>query len=111
MGTNVRHRTPLNFLAMDSSQFHSQYALLRDYLASDLALGNTSKVTAKDKLMRLPFDQFYDVSTDLADEIRRRMNAPETPFLPVRNDLIPKRNQARQKMATLPIPVIFSNTK
>jgi hypothetical protein len=62
-------------------------------------------VTAKDKLSRLPADQFLDVSTDLSDEINRRLHRSKAmPFLPVRQDLIPKRNQARQKMATLPVP-------
>ncbi len=32
------------------------------------------------------------------------LNAFVVPFLPVQNDFHPKRNQARQKLATLPVP-------
>jgi hypothetical protein len=37
------------------------------------------------------------------DELTRRLkNDPHTPFLSLRDDFHPKRNQARQKLATLP---------
>ncbi|TCD60077.1 component of the polarisome [Steccherinum ochraceum] len=46
-----------------------------------------------------------ELSTDVYDElVRRQTNSTdnEVPFLPVRDDFHPKRNQARQKLATLP---------
>ncbi|KNE59350.1 hypothetical protein AMAG_03648 [Allomyces macrogynus ATCC 38327] len=59
--------------------------------------------SARDKLSRLSKQQFQELSTDVYDEMSRRVrNDPNEPFLPVRNDLHPKRNQARQKLATLP---------
>jgi hypothetical protein len=67
--------------------------------------------------------QFQELSTDVYDELIRRknnssrnegqsylnlsnylLNVNPVPFLPVREDFHPKRNQARQKLATLPQP-------
>ena len=84
-----------------------------------------SRSTARQKLTRLTRQQFQELSTDVYDElIRRKTNAdnnqgpsavpllsPSTsnslplsvPFLPVRDEFHPKRNQARQKLATLPM--------
>jgi len=49
--------------------------------------------------------QFQELSTDVFDELIRRngnFNQNEAvPFLPIREDLHPKRNQARQKLAAL----------
>ena len=87
--------------------FKQHYNLLRDYLASYLAsLGSTQRErnSAKEKLSRLPMEEFVKVSTDVNDEINRRLyDSQQVPFLPVRADLLPKRNQARQKMATLSV--------
>ncbi|KAJ1504430.1 hypothetical protein HMI56_001634, partial [Coelomomyces lativittatus] len=55
---------------------------------------------ARDKLTRLSPAQFQELSTDVYDEMQRRMNNG-APFLPVQDELHPKRNQARQKLATL----------
>ncbi|KAI8913692.1 hypothetical protein EDD86DRAFT_187488, partial [Gorgonomyces haynaldii] len=87
------------------SQVARHYGVLREYLASYIQSGQgRGRISAKDRLNRLPPDQFLDVSTDLVDEIERRnANNKDVPFLPVRPDLVPKRNQARQKMATLPV--------
>lgn len=81
-----------------------------------------SRSTARQKLTRLTRQQFQELSTDVYDElIRRKTNSdniqgpssvsPRTsnspvalvPFLPVRDEFHPKRNQARQKLATLPM--------
>ena len=76
-----------------------------------------SRSTARQKLTRLTIQQFHELSTDVYDELVRRKKDKEgefiyiahqiltsvVPFLPVREDFHPKRNQARQKLATLPI--------
>lgn len=68
---------------------------------------------AKDKLIRLSPTQFHELSTDVYDELLRRQQAapppgrpgpprPDIPpFLPPRKEFHEKRNQARQKLATL----------
>ena len=82
-----------------------------------------SRSTARQKLTRLTRQQFQELSTDVYDElIRRKTNsdgiqgpssvsllslrtssspAALVPFLPIRHEFHPKRNQARQKLATL----------
>ncbi|KZT19829.1 hypothetical protein NEOLEDRAFT_1141535 [Neolentinus lepideus HHB14362 ss-1] len=75
---------------------------LADYLAAEPA---NSRSSARQKLTRLTRQQFQELSTDVFDELMRRKNNSgqnEVPFLPVRDDFHPKRNQARQKLATLP---------
>ncbi|KAG8687480.1 component of the polarisome [Ceratobasidium sp. 394] len=71
-----------------------------------------SRANAREKLTRLTRQQFQELSTDVYDELMRRNNnekgGAETPFLPVRDDFHPKRNQARQKLATLP-PIRFKD--
>ncbi|KAI0753047.1 hypothetical protein C8Q80DRAFT_1149566 [Daedaleopsis nitida] len=79
---------------------------LSEYLAAYLAKEPAnSRTTARQKLTRLTRQQFQELSTDVYDELIRRKNNTadnEVPFLPVRDDFHPKRNQARQKLATLP---------
>ncbi|EPQ54975.1 hypothetical protein GLOTRDRAFT_76278 [Gloeophyllum trabeum ATCC 11539] len=77
---------------------------LAEYLAAEPA---NSRSSARQKLTRLTRQQFQELSTDVYDELmRRRQNNSgqneAVPFLPVRDDFHPKRNQARQKLATLP---------
>ena len=85
-----------------------------------------ARASAREKLTRLTEQQFQELSTDVYDELMRRKNntenegeqhiyasslnaarspnylISEVPFLPVRDDFHPKRNLARQKLATLP---------
>ncbi|GLB37366.1 putative spa2 homology domain (SHD) of GIT [Lyophyllum shimeji] len=76
---------------------------LSRYLAAYLARAPpNSRSTARQKLTRLTIQQFHELSTDVYDELVRRQNETEVPFLPLRSDFHPKRNQARQKLATLP---------
>lgn len=81
----------------------------------------TNRSTARQKLTRLTIQQFHELSTDVYDELIRRKKDKDSasphilfhpapvahvqpvPFLPVREEFHPKRNQARQKLATLPI--------
>ncbi len=86
----------------------------------------SSRASAREKLTRLTKLQFQELSTDVYDELMRRIIVDNgslegagmfdsagfhiaelttfliAPFLPVRDDFHPKRNQARQKLATLP---------
>ncbi|WVW81899.1 hypothetical protein I302_103898 [Kwoniella bestiolae CBS 10118] len=82
---------------------------LKEFLASWIEKESpTSRASAREKLTRLTKLQFQELSTDVYDELMRRIavdnGEPEgnVPFLPVREDFHPKRNQARQKLATLP---------
>ncbi|KAF2186643.1 cell polarity protein-like protein [Zopfia rhizophila CBS 207.26] len=92
------------------------YRVLKGYLAPYLRdeKGNPRPSRAKDKLTRLSAVQFQELSTDVYDESLRREadrkrggpNAPgnDTPkFLLPKNNFHPKRNQARQKLSTLPL--------
>ncbi|KAF2875874.1 cell polarity protein-like protein [Massariosphaeria phaeospora] len=92
------------------------YRVLKGYLAPHLIdqHGNARPSRAKDKLTRLSAVQFQELSTDVYDESIRREHdrkrggpgAPgnETPkFLLPKNSFHPKRNQARQKLSTLPL--------
>ena len=87
------------------------YMVLKRYLANssrdEAAEGKPNR--ARDKLVRLSPIQFQELSTDVYDELLRRQNiangngAPGSPefLLPIDN-FHPKRNQARQKLSTLP---------
>jgi predicted nucleic acid-binding Zn-ribbon protein len=92
------------------------FKVLKVYLGPYLndAQGNPRPSRAKDKLTRLSAVQFQELSTDVYDESIRREDdrkrggpgAPgnETPkFLLPKNNFHPKRNQARQKLSTLPL--------
>ena len=93
----------------DALQRH--YGTLKTYLASSLhdEKGNMKPNRARDKLLRLSVTQFMELSTDVFDELIRRedvrlqrvQNVP--PSLPPKNNFHPKRNQARQKLSTLPL--------
>ena len=91
------------------------YAILKRYLAQSLRddKGNPKPNRARDKLLRLSPVQFMELSTDVYDELLRRqsaagqqMNGPgQVPsYLLPKDNFHPKRNQARQKLATLPPP-------
>ncbi|KAI0687108.1 hypothetical protein BC835DRAFT_1287053 [Cytidiella melzeri] len=98
---------PMPSLGSDSrsiarTHFDELHRYLASYLAKEPA---NSRSTARQKLTRLTRQQFQELSTDVYDElVRRKTNTSdnEIPFLPVRDDFHPKRNQARQKLATLP---------
>ncbi|KAL4979674.1 cell polarity protein [Aspergillus desertorum] len=89
------------------------YSALRRFLYSSYRdeRSNRKSSKAQDKLLRLSPTQFHELSTDVYDELLRRQQAtpspnrpprPEVPpFLPPRSDFHEKRNQARQKLASL----------
>ena len=91
------------------------YSILKRYLAQSLRddKGIVKPNRARDKLLRLSPVQFMELSTDVYDELLRRqsaagqqMNGPgQVPsYLLPKENFHPKRNQARQKLATLPPP-------
>ncbi|GAB7350172.1 hypothetical protein MBLNU459_g0836t1 [Dothideomycetes sp. NU459] len=92
----------------DALQEH--YNMLKSYLAPYLRgeAGANRPTRARDKLLRLSPTQFHELSTDVYDELlrreddRRRPGGVVPPFLPPKNSFHPKRNQARQKLSTLP---------
>lgn len=109
-GTNTR-----KIMSLEET-LGEHYRVLRIYLAPYLndEKGNPRPSRAKDKLTRLSAVQFQELSTDVYDESLRREqdrqrggpNAPgnDTPrFLLPKNNFHPKRNQARQKLSTLPL--------
>jgi len=62
----------------------------------------------REKLTKLSKQQFHELSTDVYDEMKRKVDCKikpaleQLPFLQVRDEFHPKRNQTRQKLATLP---------
>ncbi|KAK0567665.1 component of the polarisome [Tilletia horrida] len=94
------------------------YRDLLNFLQSHLAKAQTRpRSMAREKLTRLSKQQFSELSTDVYDELVRRQKASASnnqspggpappsaipPHLEVRPEFHPKRNQARQKLATLP---------
>ncbi|KAI9704946.1 MAG: component of the polarisome [Candelina mexicana] len=107
--------------AMLEEKLSEHYVVLRRYLAPSLRdeKGNTRPNRARDKLLRLSAVQFQELSTDVFDELLRRQsaaaiangNGSEKPphatppdYLLPKDSFHPKRNQARQKLSTLPPP-------
>ncbi|KAF9994871.1 component of the polarisome [Entomortierella chlamydospora] len=82
------------------------YEALQKYLLAHILKEkhgvSEQRIAAREKLSRLLQNQLQDLSTDVYDELRRRTDGLQVPFLAVRDDFHPKRNQARQKLATLP---------
>ena len=89
------------------------YAVLKRFLAQSLRdeKGNPRPNRARDKLLRLSPVQFQELSTDVFDELLRRQSftgqqnngrGQVPPYLLPKENFHPKRNQARQKLATLP---------
>jgi hypothetical protein len=111
---SARNRKDEQFEAILSEH----YIALKKYLAASLRdeKGNPRPNRARDKLLRLSSVQFQELSTDVFDELLRRQqsgrrtpngSAPDggpPPYLLPKDTFHPKRNQARQKLSTLPPP-------
>ncbi|KAF9109555.1 component of the polarisome [Mortierella sp. AM989] len=82
------------------------YEALQKYLLAHILKEkhgvSEQRIAAREKLSRLLQNQLQDLSTDVYDELKRRTDGAQVPFLAVRDEFHPKRNQARQKLATLP---------
>ena len=113
-GTNASMSENQRRQAMRMEEKLSQhYTILKRYLAQSLREEKASAKPnrARDKLLRLSAIQFQELSTDVYDELLRRQSAQgqqtngpgQVPaYLLPKENFHPKRNQARQKLATLP---------
>ncbi|KAL9083712.1 MAG: hypothetical protein Q9159_005612 [Coniocarpon cinnabarinum] len=103
-----------NIQALEA-QLADHHRVLKDYLAESLRLDKTymPHKRARDKLLQLSVIQFQELSTDVYDELLRREDervaqgpdgdGRDIPrFLLPKKNFHPKRNQARQKLSTLP---------
>ncbi|KAJ1555137.1 component of the polarisome [Cladochytrium tenue] len=74
-------------------------------LAAIIAQSNPQRGTAQDKMAKLSTQAFLDLAVNVIDEINRRVaDDPSVPSLPARPDLDAKKNMARHKLSTLPLP-------
>ena len=97
---------------MMEESLSEHYKVLKAFLAPYLNEANGQQQNrARDKLLRLTSVQFQELSTDVYDELLRRedekrsggpgvSNTPK--YLLPKQNFHPKRNQARQKLSTLP---------
>lgn len=93
----------------DSDLLH-HYKVLKQFLdilddTSARAKSNLSRAArAREKLLKLSAAQFKELSTDVYDELKRRIDESrsEPLFLLPKLTFHPKRNQARQKLSLLP---------
>lgn len=113
-GTNVYARSESGRSVRGGGD-DSEATLTEHYSVLKRFLGSTSQNglppppnKARDKLQRLTTVQFLELSTDVYDELNRRFPPPNSDpppnFLLPRDNFHPKRNQARQKLSSLPAP-------
>ncbi|KAH7273708.1 component of the polarisome [Fusarium solani] len=98
---------------LDEAILNEHYVALRAFLNTRDPNHKQQPNKARDKLLRLSSVQFYELSTDVFDELIRRQaaarappNAPSGPpaFLLPEKNFHPKRNQARQRLSSLGPP-------
>ncbi|KKP02416.1 hypothetical protein THAR02_05482 [Trichoderma harzianum] len=98
---------------IDESVLSEHYVALRVFLTSRDPNAKQQPNKARDKLLRLSPVQFFELSTDVYDELVRRQAAARTPpnapnmppaFLLPEKTFHPKRNQARQRLSSLGPP-------
>ncbi|RBR24977.1 uncharacterized protein FIESC28_02247 [Fusarium coffeatum] len=98
---------------LDEAVLSEHYVALRTFLNTRDPNHKQQPNKARDKLLRLSSVQFYELSTDVFDELIRRQaaarappNAPNgpPPFLTPEKNFHPKRNQARQRLSSLGPP-------
>lgn len=95
---------------MAESDLLHYYKVLKQFLdisddSSSRAKSSSSRAQrAREKLLKLSLAQFRELSTDVYDELRRRIDElrSEPDFLLPKLTFHPKRNQARQKLSLLP---------
>ncbi|KAL7787405.1 hypothetical protein V8C37DRAFT_267540 [Trichoderma ceciliae] len=99
--------------AIDDGVLGEHYIALRAFLTARDPNIKQQPNKARDKLLRLSPVQFFELSTDVYDELVRRQtaarippNAPNVPpgFLLPEKTFHPKRNQARQRLSSLGPP-------
>ncbi|GAA6020775.1 hypothetical protein JCM11491_003528 [Sporobolomyces phaffii] len=108
--TTTTTKPPALSLEQSRHVARTHHDALKQWLEREgaLATATATRTNARDKLTRLTRQQFQELSTDVYDELVRRIDDSQgrpgdQPFLAVRPDFHPKRNQARQKLATLPL--------
>ncbi|KAJ3133683.1 component of the polarisome [Physocladia obscura] len=90
------------------SSVGDQYITLRSFLGGEF-LGSSEALEAQSaaneqRMGRLDSQQFGVFTIDIIDEILRRREGPQGPlYLQPRQDFHPKRNQTRQKLASLAV--------
>ena len=112
-GTTLSSEGQRRKASMMEESLSQHYSVLKRFLAQSLRdeKGNPRPNKARDKLLRLSAVQFQELSTDVYDELLRRQStsgkqangssqAPD--HLMPKDNFHPKRNQARQKLSTLP---------
>lgn len=82
------------------------HAALRQFLNTSTAPAKPNPARAakaRDKLFKLSPSQFFELSTDVYDELQRRIDevSSEPDFLLPKSSFHPKRNEARQKLGLL----------
>ncbi|CAH0056688.1 unnamed protein product [Clonostachys solani] len=111
-GRNSTLNSPRNEL-QDEATMSEHYRALKLFLMHRDPNNKGPLNKARDKLLRLSFDQFFELSTDVYDELTRRQaaarvppDAPNAPprFLVAEEGFHPKRNQARQRLSSLGPP-------
>ncbi|KAI5969632.1 SPA2 [Candida margitis] len=95
---------------MSENNLVHHYTVLKQFLDISDDQQTRSKSTssraqrAREKLLKLSAAQFKELSTDVYDELKRRIDESrgEPDYLLPKSSFHPKRNQARQKLASLP---------
>lgn len=120
MGTGIfprtdsaRNSTATRSEPLDEAVLQEHYVTLKLFLQGRDPNAKQPPNKARDKLLRLSSVQFFELSTDVFDELIRRQsaarapqNAPSAPpaFLLPEKTFHPKRNQARQRLSSLGPP-------
>lgn len=98
---------------LDDVVLGEHYVALRAFLNTRDPNHKAQPNKARDKLLRLSSVQFYELSTDVYDELIRRQSAARAPpnapnavptYLTPEKNFHPKRNQARQRLSSLGPP-------
>ena len=81
-----------------------QFLVISDDLSTRTKTNSTRAARAREKLLKLSSAQFRELSTDVYDELKRRIDESrgEPDYLLPKSTFHPKRNQARQKLSSLP---------
>ncbi|CCE86075.1 Piso0_005724 [Millerozyma farinosa CBS 7064] len=94
---------------MSEKDLAEHHKVLKQFLAISDDTGSrkpssTRAARAREKLLKLSSAQFRELSTDVYDELKRRIDESrgEPNYLLPRSTFHPKRNQARQKLSSLP---------
>ncbi|KAN0118221.1 hypothetical protein V8E52_005482 [Russula decolorans] len=106
----ARRRVDEYHLVSDPIVASIHYEAFSKHLTSYVEKEQADTTIPRQKLAKLTPQQFQELCTDVYDELVRRQNNSETingpvpfrrPFLPAQAGFHPKRNQAREKLATL----------